>query len=229
MGTSPSGKRYIGQAKGSARHKGDGIARFRQHAWEREETAISAAIKKYGIENFKVEILVKAPDSELNSLEIKLIDAYGTFGKWGYNQTRGGDVNPMLDESVKEKNRATHAKPEVKSKHKSSMKKAMNRPGVRKAISKTLKEKLANPEARSQRTEQLSQCDQARRIEGLKNAHKRAGVTERVVAGLRKSQSNPDKEKKRKASIKKTLNNPEVHAKRVAAIKLGWAKRLGKA
>ena len=229
MGTSPSGKRYIGQAKGSARHKGDGIARFRQHAWESEETAISAAIKKYGIENFKVEILVKAPDSELNSLEIKFIDAYDTFGKWGYNQTRGGDINPMHDESVKAKNIATHAKPEVKAKHKSSMKKVMSRPGVRNAISKTLKKQLADSEARAQRIKQLSQCDQTKRIQGLKDAHKRPGVTERTVAGLRKSQSDPDKEKKRKAAIKKTLNNPEVRAKRSAASKLAWAKRLGKA
>lgn len=186
MGTSPSGKAYIGQARSDARHKGDGHVRFRQHAWANEQTAINDAIQYHGLHAFKVTILVEAPDDELNALEVKLIDAYGTFGKWGYNQTRGGDWNPMHDESVRAKCVATHARPEIKAKHKASMKKAMGDADVRKRISDTLKRKLATPEARAQRTSQLAAVNQTKR------------------------KTNAAAAAKRKAAIKKTLNDPEV-------------------
>ena len=51
------------------------------------------AIKKYGIENFRFEILEVIEDINLlNSREIFWIDYYNTYKK-GYNQTIGGDGN----------------------------------------------------------------------------------------------------------------------------------------
>jgi hypothetical protein len=232
MGTSPSGKAYIGQARGDARHKGDGFVRFRQHA-NREKTAIHDAIKYYGIDAFKVEILVRAPDEMLNALEVKLIAAYGTFGKWGYNLTRGGDINPMHEQSVRAKCVATHGRPEVKAKHKAAMKRTMSEPDVRKRISGTMKKQLANPKARAQRAEQLAAIDQTKRKTALKHAikqaHKTPGFTNRVTAGFQATRKDPVKNAKRIAALKKTLNDPAVHARRVQAIKDGWARRLGKA
>ncbi len=220
----PSGKAYIGQTKHAVKD------RFTQHCWPSgTHTTIHQAIEKYGKDAFKVETIVNLPDELLDVYEQKFIDAYGTFEKWGYNGTRGGDWNPMHEESIRAKNKATHAKPEVKEKHKAAMKLAMGDTGVRKRISSTLKEKLAAPKARAERIEQLAKCDQTKRTMAVKLAHKRPGVTIRTTAGLRKAQNNPAKEIKRKAAIKKKLNDPEVHARRVQAIKDGWARRLGKA
>ena len=94
---SPSGKVYIGQTIWEV------LKRFRQHCWPSSAgTAIHDALMFYGPETFKVVTLVEVPDELLDHYERVFIDAYGAFGKWGYNQTRGGDVNPMHDESVRQ-------------------------------------------------------------------------------------------------------------------------------
>ena len=212
MATSPSGKSYIGQARSDARHGGDGFVRFRQHAWN-EQTAIHDAIQYYGIDNFKVTILVKAPDNQLNMLERKLIDAYGTYGKWGYNQTSGGDVNPMHDQSVRDKCRATNARPDVKAKHKASMVDVMNTSAVRSKISKTLSKKLANADAREQRRKQLAACDQEKRLANLSKAAK------------------SEKTKAKRIATRKQfyIDHPEATKRKSEALKAAWARRKAKA
>ena len=53
--------------------------------------AIKAAIKKYGKENFKKDILCFCEsEEELNSMEIEWISKLGAFGD-GYNMTKGGE------------------------------------------------------------------------------------------------------------------------------------------
>jgi len=220
MGTSPSGKRYIGQARSDARHKGDGIARFKQHAWESEKTAIHDAIKFYGIENFKVEILVRAPNDELNSLEVKLIEAYGTYGKWGYNQTRGGEINPMHDVSVKEKCVATHRRPEIKAKHKASMRATMGSDAMRQKISVSMKAKLQTPIAKAQRKHQLASCDQKKRADAAAAALKKPEIKRKHLAALIKNSKNPDNLKKRSESMKQHYaNDPSAKQRRSDAMK----------
>ena len=49
------------------------------------------AIRKYGIENFKFEILEECDKSELNIKEKWYISQYQTHSKKGYNQDRGGN------------------------------------------------------------------------------------------------------------------------------------------
>ena len=53
--------------------------------------AIKSAIKKYGKENFKKDVLCFCEsEDELNSMEIEWISKLGAFGN-GYNMTKGGE------------------------------------------------------------------------------------------------------------------------------------------
>ena len=67
---------------------------------------IYKAFKKYGIENFTLEILYDAGPADmsikplLNRLEIGYIEKYNAYGSTGYNQTRGGD-NITISRDVK--------------------------------------------------------------------------------------------------------------------------------
>lgn len=83
--TSPSGKKYIGQTIQSinsrAKEEGKGY---------KQCSLFFRAIKKYGLENFKVEILEEAPQELLNSKEIEWIKFYNTQAPNGYNLTEGG-------------------------------------------------------------------------------------------------------------------------------------------
>lgn len=52
------------------------------------------ALRKYGIDNFKFEIIKECLDkNELKQLEIFFVDFFNTFSN-GYNATRGGDDGP---------------------------------------------------------------------------------------------------------------------------------------
>lgn len=89
---SPSGKSYIGQTIQ------DPLKRKEQHRFNAEKGVKSKfydAIRKYGFDSFKFEILYTLTDSpdlksELNSLETYYIGKYDSFNN-GYNMTIGGD------------------------------------------------------------------------------------------------------------------------------------------
>jgi group I intron endonuclease len=53
-----------------------------------------SALKKYGVDNFIWEVIDDAlTQDELNCKEIKWIEYYNSFGKNGYNLTKGGDTS----------------------------------------------------------------------------------------------------------------------------------------
>lgn len=84
--TFPNGKIYIGITSYGAKerwHNGYGY-RKQQMMWR--------AIQKYGWENFTHEVLFTGLSaSEAKEIEKELIKKYNTFGKNGYNTTKGGD------------------------------------------------------------------------------------------------------------------------------------------
>lgn len=55
------------------------------------EFPLYKAIRKYGIENFKFEVLEECSEAELDEREIFYISKYNTYGKGGYNQDNGGN------------------------------------------------------------------------------------------------------------------------------------------
>ena len=79
-----NGKVYIGQSI-------DIDARWRQHINAKDNYAIHNAIKKYGEENFKFEVLLKCPVDMLNVWERDMIALYDCISPNGYNLTEGGE------------------------------------------------------------------------------------------------------------------------------------------
>lgn len=92
MITTPSGKKYIGQttvsfSKRMNAHKNASI----RDDDERQCWALNRAIRKYGWENIKKEVVVHCIDiDELNQMEIDMIEEENTLIPNGYNIARGG-------------------------------------------------------------------------------------------------------------------------------------------
>lgn len=80
-----NGKCYIGQSI-------DIYTRWRRHknpnTWVEKDYPLYRAFQKYGLNNFKFEILEECAPKELNEKEIYYIEKYNSFFE-GYNQTLG--------------------------------------------------------------------------------------------------------------------------------------------
>lgn len=86
-----NGKSYIGQSVNiQKRFNAHRSAAFNPNN-KNYDFPLYKAIRKYGIENFKFEILEECDKSELNDKEVWYITQYQTHSKLGYNQDDGGD------------------------------------------------------------------------------------------------------------------------------------------
>ena len=85
-----NGKQYIGQSVG-IQH------RWVQHKNSKENYPISKAIRKYGRDNFKFEIIENCSPEELDEKEIYYIKVYNTIIPNGYNVTYGGGQGLKTD------------------------------------------------------------------------------------------------------------------------------------
>jgi len=86
--TAPNGKAYLGITNNAPEQ------RWNKHAASarnKSSLAIHRAIRKYGWDNFKKEVLVEASFAYVKDLEIKAIALINTFTPFGYNLTKGGD------------------------------------------------------------------------------------------------------------------------------------------
>lgn len=79
-----NGKVYIGQTRYTLEF------RWKQHIHKKDNTYFHNAIKKYGPDNFQIELLEECPVEILDSREVFYIAKYNSF-KDGYNLTIGGD------------------------------------------------------------------------------------------------------------------------------------------
>lgn len=91
-----NGKVYIGQTVQDVKE------RFYQHCAEKCEEAVAKmaihkAIKKYGKQNFTLEIVETVSKNDLNEREIYWIQKYNSYYN-GYNSTKGGQIQkPFKD------------------------------------------------------------------------------------------------------------------------------------
>jgi group I intron endonuclease len=88
-----NGKVYVGKTEGSIEH------RFKKHICDsRKERCknrpLYRAINKYGVENFKIELIEETDTPEIR--EEYWITYYNSYHN-GYNATRGGDGKKYLD------------------------------------------------------------------------------------------------------------------------------------
>src|SRR5271157_2988825 len=101
-----NGKAYVGQSQQTLEqrwtlHKSDAKKSYKN-------THFYNAIKKYGTECWKQEILEEINDINLlNEAEMKWIEYYDTFNN-GYNSTSGGENGYIFSEETKEKLRQAH-------------------------------------------------------------------------------------------------------------------------
>lgn len=77
-----NGKVYIGQSVDIGR-------RWREHMNAKDDIYFHKAIQKYGVENFKWEVIERCKKKDLDEREIYWIEYYDSFNN-GYNCTRGG-------------------------------------------------------------------------------------------------------------------------------------------
>lgn len=57
------------------------------------------SMQKYGIDNFKFEVIGEYSNNLLNKKEVEAIKEHKSFGKGGYNATNGGDGSKKLDDT----------------------------------------------------------------------------------------------------------------------------------
>lgn len=97
MHTSPSKKRYVGITKQYPLEK-----RWRHGKGYKYNEYFSRAIKKYGWENFKHEVLFdNLTQKEAEEKEIELIDYYkSNLYEYGYNIQNGGNSNGKFSEET---------------------------------------------------------------------------------------------------------------------------------
>jgi len=104
------------------------------------KTAIHRAIRKYGIENFKWNILRECNTvNELNEMEEYYIKEYDTFSKNGYNMTSGGKNYIVSEEARKNMSKA---------------KSGENHPNYGKTLSKETRKKMSESATGKKKSEE---------------------------------------------------------------------------
>jgi group I intron endonuclease len=103
---SPSGKMYVGQCVKilSSGKKWGYISRWKDHIRDSNGKnccrLLNNSIRKYGSENFSIEILKECPIDELNYYENYYIELLNTISPNGYNLTLGGSSGRNSQETI---------------------------------------------------------------------------------------------------------------------------------
>ena len=90
-------KKYIGKTLNTVEYRWkEHLKDYKRRKYEKR--ALYDAMNKYGIENFIIEGLEKVEDeSNLSEREIYWIQELQTYGRNGYNATKGGDGKILYD------------------------------------------------------------------------------------------------------------------------------------
>lgn len=168
--SSPSGNVYIGQTIQKFK---DRYRQYRQ-GYKSQKTAayyttISAAMRKYGFDNFKFEILhVDVPWNKLDQLEIEEIKKHNSYHH-GYNETEGGkhsSENARLARERFDKHIRTQAMADARKRAREQHRRLTN---FEKSLSKELKMFLKSVPSRDQEIKEMQL-----RVKRSVNAKKRA-------------------------------------------------------
>lgn len=84
-----NGKQYVGQTTDLKRRE----RQWKCLKWRYGNQLLTEERNKYGIDNFKLEILEECGNDKLDELEIIYIEKYNTIYPNGYNSDSGGKIN----------------------------------------------------------------------------------------------------------------------------------------
>ena len=221
-----TGMMYIGQSS-----QKDVTMRWRQHrcASQQKDTHLYRAVKKYGWDLFKIELLLCCPNDQLDAWETHFIAKLDTYRN-GLNMTPGGQhCSPMLCPELKAKRMATMREPDVRQRWLISITKAQQKPEQRALLSKLCKERCQDPDHMKKR-----EAGRKRHIESLDEAG-RHNVIERMatpqakakrVKHLKATLASKDGKARHSAATKATWQNPDSRARRMAGLKEAAKKRI---
>jgi len=99
--TGPEGKSYVGSTKRT------GAVRLQEQKSITSCPLMHAAVQKYGIDKFALEILLEVEDEDLPLYERQMIHECNTMHPAGYNLTDGGEVGKQVHPDVLARIRAT--------------------------------------------------------------------------------------------------------------------------
>lgn len=139
-----NGKQYVGQTiKGYLKRWESHCTYANRNKTDRQSPQlIDKVIDKYGVENFKIELLEIVPIEQKDEKEQYYIQKYDTYNN-GYNLTIGGDFNPMFDDKVKQHHLEVMQSTQMRTKMSESVKKAYT-DDLRKWFSNDTKQKWNN-------------------------------------------------------------------------------------
>jgi group I intron endonuclease len=215
-----NGKMYIGQTTQLLRR------RWNQHCRvdKRGCSILYRAIKKYGKENFIIEVItICSSIEEMNYREVFYIKLFNTMSSNGYNQTSGGEHPKWSDASRKimaDSAKIAQNRPEVKQKNSESNKIAQNRPEVKNKIAKTKTDKSEKEKAELSKKLSISG-----KIAQNKPETKKQKSEFNVVY-----QNLPEVKQKKSETMQVVLNKPNVKKKMIDAQnkpEVVYKKRLG--
>ncbi len=137
-------KMYIGQTTR------DINIRWKEHLKKRSNCRyLSAAIKKYGIDNFEFKLICISFDDKLDNIEIEYIKKYNSLVPNGYNLRNGGnngkhneETKNKISESLKGRKDIIHPKPQLGKQHSEETKKKISEKLKGRKISKEIVTKI---------------------------------------------------------------------------------------
>lgn len=94
-----NGKRYVGQTTDLKRRE----RQWKCLKWRYGNQLLTDDRNKYGLNNFKLEILEECENDKLDELETTYIEKYNTIYPNGYNSDSGGKINFKHSEETKKK------------------------------------------------------------------------------------------------------------------------------
>jgi group I intron endonuclease len=220
-----NGKKYVGCTKVSVEH------RWRQHrsaARKGSLLAIHAALRKYGKDSFKVEILetVRGRHDELLLAEVRQIAAHNCVSPAGYNLTNGGEGVDFLV-------------PEVRTRHAESVKSRSANPDWQRRTAEANRRKVTDPDwlvatTEANRRKALDPEWQQATTEGARKRSIDPAWQRNVALGAIKRAADPDWRKANLESLQELHAEPAfvmAHAEgiRRRALNPEWLRNVAEA
>jgi group I intron endonuclease len=187
--------------------------RIQGHKTPKSEcVALSSAIKKHGLHNFRLSVLEdEIPVSKLADAEFKYVEMHDTFHN-GYNCTPGGEAPPLLCPDVAAKVKATKNTPESKAKTAAASRKHWNNPVEHKKHAESLAKSRRDPKVREKTSKATTEV------------WTRDGYKERLSAIHKVSQNKPERKKQLSKQMTTLWSDPDYKKSRSQAIKDGRAR-----